>query len=428
MKDYVKEQIILSLRSKFRLDLLFNVISLGLAAIVGILLNIIIIKVFGSNGLGYFNQVYAFYLLFSQFTVWGVHLSVQKYIPQYNTNAKVVSEILTSSLLLTFIISCISSIIIYIFREIPGYIINSKLVIDGFVYIIPGLVFFSLNKVLFSYFNGMRYMKTYAILSCIRYLGMLLSLIAIIWIKADLKYIVLVFTIPEILILIVSMFLVIPIIILKINKRIISIAKLQFIFGNKAALGNLALGTKPDIIILGFFLSDAMVGLYSFASTVIDGFVQLFYVFRNNINPLLTNIFFKNEKLYMQNLIKKNIKIHYKIFILLGFISIVCYPLMLYILNIKENIELNISSYVILQIGCMIASAYIPFQMIFNQTGFPHLQTRFLVSVLIFSTLSNIFFIYIFGLIGAAIATSSAFVFQMILLKIMVRNKLGIRI
>jgi hypothetical protein len=70
-------------QSKFNTDLLWNMASFGLVAIIGIVLNIIIFKVYHTDVLGVFNQVFAIYLLLSQLAVGGVHLGVQRFVPAY---------------------------------------------------------------------------------------------------------------------------------------------------------------------------------------------------------------------------------------------------------------------------------------------------------------------------------------------------------
>mgnify|MGYP006199481051 CR=1 FL=1 len=48
---------------------------------MGLILNVLIVKVRGYDKLGLFNQVYAWYMLLSQIAVFGIHLSIQNIIP-----------------------------------------------------------------------------------------------------------------------------------------------------------------------------------------------------------------------------------------------------------------------------------------------------------------------------------------------------------
>ena len=68
---------------KFTSDLIWNFFSLGILACSGIIINIFIARYYGSSYLGVFNQVFAIYILLSQFAIGGVHFSTLKHI-SYN--------------------------------------------------------------------------------------------------------------------------------------------------------------------------------------------------------------------------------------------------------------------------------------------------------------------------------------------------------
>ena len=82
----------------------------------------------------------------------------------------------------------------------------------------------------------------------------------------------------------------------------------------------------------------------------------------------------------------------------------------------------------ILMTGSLISSGYIPFQMILNQTGYPGYQTLFMV--LLFSTnfILNILLIPVYGIYGAAAATSFSMVSSVIFLKLITSRIIGIKI
>ena len=76
------------LNNKLKMDLIFNLVSFDLIGLTGILFNLFIASCYSSNILGIFNQAYAVFLLLSQVFVLGVHLSVLRYIPEYDANRK----------------------------------------------------------------------------------------------------------------------------------------------------------------------------------------------------------------------------------------------------------------------------------------------------------------------------------------------------
>jgi O-antigen/teichoic acid export membrane protein len=47
------------------------------------------------------------------------------------------------------------------------------------------------------------------------------------------------------------------------------------------------LNTRVDIILLGYFVNDASVGIYSFAAVFAEGFGQISYVVKQNLDPII---------------------------------------------------------------------------------------------------------------------------------------------
>lgn len=416
--------------SKFKVDLLWNICSFAICGVIGILLNIIIIRHYDAATLGYFNQIYAIFIFLSQVATWGLHLSVQKFISQYSSLKHHTSLILTSVFLTTFIFATTITFIVFALNKLPGRLFNSEAVTEGFIYAIPGLLFFSLNKILLSYLNGMRFMIAFAIFNSLRFALMLFILIAIVTTGVHSKYLALIFALPEFILFVILLLRNIKYFDFSSIHRLVLLSRLQFRFGSNAALGNIVLdlNSKVDVIILGVFLPDKSVGIYSFAAFIVDGMLQLFYVFRTNINPLITETYYNNGKSALEKMIKKNIATFYKIFLTIGITAIVLYPILLKIFNISELFWQNISVFSILAVGCILSSGYIPFQMILNQTGMPRIQSLFLFYVFITNIVLNLLLVPLFGIIGSAMATSLAFIVQMFLLKKIVINKIQIHI
>jgi O-antigen/teichoic acid export membrane protein len=203
-------------------------------------------------------------------------------------------------------------------------------------------------------------------------------------------------------------------------------------FGNKALLGNflLDINTKVDVFMLGIFLTDSMVGIYSIAATIAEGFLQLPLLMRNNINPVITKAHTKKGFDILKQVIRKSKKGFYKIIALLGLASIAGFPLFLIVFGIKEDFYLIWSIYAVLTLGVIITGGYLPFQMIFNQLGHPLIQTLFIFLLFISNVIMNAIFIPLTGVIGAAIGTSVSMIIQIIIMKYLVKritqNKLSI--
>ena len=71
------------LNQKFSRDLLWNYISLAFLSISGILINLIIAGRYGAETLGVFNQVYAVYIVVSQFSTGGIQYSALRHVAEH---------------------------------------------------------------------------------------------------------------------------------------------------------------------------------------------------------------------------------------------------------------------------------------------------------------------------------------------------------
>ena len=67
---------------KFSKDLLWNASAFALSALLGVLVNLLIVRFYDPAALGVFNLVYASYILLSQLAVGGVHLAIQAFVPR----------------------------------------------------------------------------------------------------------------------------------------------------------------------------------------------------------------------------------------------------------------------------------------------------------------------------------------------------------
>lgn len=425
-QKYIKQ----ILESKFNVDVIWNVCSFVLCGVVGILLNVIIIRYYNAATLGFFNQIYAVFIFLSQIATWGIHLSVQKYIPQYATQRKHTSIILTTAFVVTFLFSSLITIIAIYFSHLPGDFLNSELVSKGFIYAVPGLVFFALNKVILAYKNGMRQMVAFAIFNFLRYALMLLFLVYLLLAGIEVKYLALIFSVPEIILFVILLLSIINDFSLQSKKRFIVLSILQFRFGSNAALGHIVLdiNSKVDVLILGLFQPDKEVGIYSFAAFIVDGLLQLFYVFRTNINPIITDTFYRDGRVALERIVKKNVTVFYKIFVTAGLMAILLYPIFLHLVKVTELFWLNFLIFALLTLGCILASGYIPFQMIFNQIGLPRLQSIFLFIIFGINVILNFILVPIWSTIGSAVATSLVFIIQAVILKKLVASSIRIKI
>ena len=398
-------------RGKFSSDLWFNAAAFGGSAVLGVLLNLFIVRYHDAAALGVFNQVYAVYILLSQLAVGGVHLAVQAIAPRELQAGRSYDAGLTATLLLSGLSSVIVMAVAWTFRDLPGRWFSSPGVEAGFPPVIIGLLFFSWNKVLLSFHNGARRMRLFAVFQFLRFAGLLggvmwLSLegaapwrlpVVLAWTEIGLFALLLPLTLKW--------------------WRPWKLAGLQgalvehFRFGNRALPGNLLLdvNTRVDVFMLGLFTGDAAVGLYSFAATVAEGALQLPVLFRNNINPVIASAWTRGGRRLLNKLLPRNRKAFFRILAPLMLLSIALFPLALWVLGMQEEPMTVWAVYAILALGIAASSGHQPFLMLFSQLGRPGTQTLFIAGVFLSNVLLNLALIPWLGLYGAALATALSF-------------------
>lgn len=392
---------------------MWNIASYGIIAVIGLLLNFVIAFYYDTAVLGVFNQVFAYYIFLSQLAVGGVHLSMLKAVAQSHNDEDRVIKLFTSGMILTLLTSLFVSLITYLLKEFLGEILRSQDVSVGVGYIVPGLLFFSLNKTMLALINGLNQMKDYAIFQALRYIFFLLSISCLVALSFPGNVLPVIFSLSE-----GALFL---LLLIKTYKHLDINGSWLYkdlyyshaLFGLKAAGGNLLLdiNTRVDVIVLGYFASDRIVGIYSIAALVVEGFCQLPVVLRANVNPLITQGFYNKNRQDFQKLLIKIRNLSFLVLSPVGIIIALAFPLLFLIWSDPDLIA-SWKPLVIIMVGVLMSVGYLPLLTIFNQTGHPASQTILIFVIFLTNLILNILLVPLYGLIGSAIATGLTFALQ----------------
>ncbi len=418
------------LSSKFGQDVLWNIASYGVMAVCGIAINIIIWAVYSPDVLGIFNQVFAVYVIASQFAVAGIHLSVVKYVAQYAEQVQTYRTINTAAVLLSTVIAGFSTFLLWGLSEPIGSLLGSPNVEIGLLYITPALFCFSINKVLLSIFNGLSRMKLFAIFQALRYLLIIGALIILILRDSPGVILPLAFTIAEGILLIclfVSLYreFLFPLFGV-LRKWVLTLLE----FGIKGFGSNVLLqtNTRMDVLVLGYFWSDYHVGIFSIAAIYIEGIYQFLIVLRTVYNPLLVKLISEARIEQLLSIIKRGIRITYRFMIGVGVTAVLLYPIGVLISENKQDFLQSWPVFAILMSGIVLSSGYIPFGQILLQAGRPGLHTIMTFLLVLFNFICNVMLVPVLGIIGAASATVLAHLMGVLLLKIFTNRIISIRI
>lgn len=408
---------------KIKRDILLNYISLIVMAATGLLLNTIIAAYYGIDSLGIFNETYAWYMVLSQISVWGIHMAIVKFVPEtYDQELR--GSILKTGLFVTIIISIF---LVLISELIVIYVINgpfSKSMSLAFL----GLIFISVNKVLQNYINAIEKMAAYALITSLRYIVLGLSALLFSIARIQAVYLSLVFPITEIIVLLfLLVFFVIKIPVKGTIKKTLIKEILSFSTTILPSYLVTELNTKVDVICLGFLLNDpSQIGVYSFAILFTEGFYMLYIVIRKIINPSLAESnAYGNIKEKVRN-INNKLK---RYLIPGGMAAYVIVAIVFYLIcQLLNRAEYRVGLvYILIICGSMIINGkFIVFGDLFAQVGLPLEESILNILTVISNFVLNVMMVLLFGTIGAAIATAISYGIYSFYLRKRINKRTGI--
>jgi O-antigen/teichoic acid export membrane protein len=406
-------------------NIIYNYISFFTVGISGILINIFIIKYYDIEVLGNFNLMLSFLIILSQFCVGGMQFSVLKHNSNFHKKLNEVSKSLSSALVLSSLFSVMIILILYLIAPM----LEKVFVLDNFalsIYLIlPALLFFALNKILLMSLNGLNYMKSYAVFNAFRYVLLLISLVVFYYQDFDNIYLVFIFSISEFILFIgLIIYHYGNILGFKLPKQYW--IKRHFYFGIKGMWGGALMetNTRVDILMIGVFLGYGAVGIYSFASMIVEGFAQVYMVLKNNIDPVVGKAYFDKKYNIIYDTIDDIRKKYVPFLVLFGIVAIVLYkPIFIYIFGLDEQMVQNSwSAFIILMIFILVSSFFKPFMGILNQINRPEKFSQIILLGVILNICLNFVLLQILGIYGAALSTGIIFLLESYLL-----YKIGLR-
>lgn len=402
----------LSLKSKFSVDVLWNVGSLVVLGAGGIVMNVVIASSRGPAVLGVFNQVFAFYIVLSQFAVGGMQLSALKYVSHRHSDIAECSRIASAALVVAGCLSGVVGIVAYLLSGPIGRFLNSPGVATGLVLVAPAMVFFALNKTLLMSLCGLRHMRAFAVFQSLRYVLLLAALCVLVLAGGPAGRLAGCFLIAEsILFVCVVAYVCTRVFPLRLTGtrpwfgRHLSFGLRGFMSG---VLGEM--NTRVDVVMLGYFLPDTHVGVYSFAAIIAEGLAQLSHVVRQNMDPVLGRLFASGSAAAIPGAVRRVRSVFLPLVVVAGVLALAVYPLVLRVFVDAAAFAGSWQVLGILVLGMVVDAGYRPFRGILTQGGYPGTHTIVILFMVCSNIVLNAFLIPRLGILGAAAATSFVYV------------------
>lgn len=427
MRDLKKNNILLLIKnyksSKFSKDTIWLLAAQIILITSGLSLNLIIGSKYGPATLGVFNQVLSFYLILTAIFSFGLNNSI---LQKISSNRKDdISKIFSSNLFLTIGISTtLIFFSILITSHFPGLFSSSE-VAKGLMPTLFAVPLFNANKNFMALDTALRAQKAFAVTRAARWIILIVLISLNIFTFKSKEGIFYSFFFTELFLLIFH---------LVKNKyfltKWIKLSELKdnLNFGFKSFSAEIfsIFNSQADILIIGYFLTQTEVGVFSFYIFFVKAIFILPGIIQQNINPIISKHWKEQTISLLEDQLKVLRKNNWRVISFIALITGVLYFLLVTIFRtgfyqslpfFYVNLIFAIPLATISWGGAALVMA--------EKLKANLLRTGI---ILIFSIVSLLLLTFSFGLVGACIAVSLNFVFQFFMLFKYVQKDLGIKL
>ncbi len=393
-------------------SLIWNYLSVALLGVTGLLLNYLVALLYDASALGVLNQALAVFVFAGQLASAGIGHSLLAHLPKDPHS----SVIVKGALLPAFLSAVTVSTLTFLLAGWIGGALSSPSVTTAIYYLVPGIFFFGMNKVLLSVVNAQNRMVHFGMYSVARYGLLLVALIAVISQHFPGNTLTVIFSLSEgVLFLVLSADTFVS-----LRRRTASAFSdmphdwrlRHLVFGLKSVVSGLALeaNSRVDILILGLFLDDGAVGVYSVAALMAEGFLQMIVVVQNLNHPIVSRLHAKGRRKELETYAWKVKRLTWVGALAIGSLAVVAYPSLIELIFPSGAYGASFWPFALLMAGIVVASGALGFQHSLLVTGFPLLHSTYICGLLILNVVFNYALVPTYGMEGSAMATALAFV------------------
>lgn len=386
-------------------DTAWNFAALAVTAAVGGLITMLIAVRMGPHAVGVFAQLYAAHVIGAQAAVFGVHDSTQRHVAGEATRAAD-GSIVTAALGLVLLIAGALAATLFLLAPAIGDVLGSADVGTGLLLVAPGIVAFALNKVLFGALNGRGDLRLYAWMQLLRAAFVLAATVAILLAALPAYAVGGIFTAAELMLL--------PCLLAAVRPRqgdaVGAWRRRHLAFGGRGLVNGVLLEThlRVDVIALGYFVSDRMVGIYAFAMLFAEAVYQVPVVIRTVAYPRIVRLAGAGDRAALAALARHISRSGGVACAVSAAAVAVAYPILAP--RFDPAFLEGVFPLQLLLAGMVVYAFVIPFDQLLLQSGFPGRQSLMMAAYVSINVVLNLVLIPSYGLAGAAAATSVSLV------------------
>lgn len=416
-------------RSGFSRDVWWNVVALGAAGVLGILLNYLVSAVHGAAALGVFNQAFAVYVVLSQLGALGIHYSVLRRVAAATDPAER-SAVVTTGLIATAVVGALFAGAGWLLAGPIGSFLDSADVTRGIRCAAPGVLFFSLSKVTLATINALERMRWYAILFAGRFVLMILALAGAVALEVDAASLPVIISLSEGSIFLLSLIPVAGLLRPVGGTELGRWLREHLGFGLRGFSSGLVaeLNVRVDVLILGYFARDAVVGAYSFAAILAEGLYQLVIVLRTNFAPIVIRLLAEGKHDQLRTTVRRVRDRTYLASFGVGALVVAGYALLVPLITTDPALGDSWIYFAVLVLGMVSSAGYGPFLPLLLYAGRPGGYTLLMIAILGGNALGNLLLVPALGALGSALATAISYSLGVVLLRLTAWRLLSLRI
>ncbi|MGE0858720.1 MAG: lipopolysaccharide biosynthesis protein [Gammaproteobacteria bacterium] len=410
-------------------ELAWNTVSFVVMALSTAAAFFIVGRWHGEAALGVFSQAYAIYVVASQVVVLGVQFSVLRAAAAMPATDAAMRPMLWGALGVVLGAGLVTVALGSLSLGAAERLFDSAEVRFALAASLPGLLFFGANKVLISWLNGTRRMRAVALAQGAR--GALIVLWMLVLSLAEMPSAALSAALAAAE---ACLFVALA---LDLWRRAPPCggasawrwARAHARFGGKALGGGVIMeaNSRVDVFLLGVFLSDREVGIYSLASMGFEAMLQVCQVLRVSLNPRLARLHARGRTAMLQKYARHALRASYALLAGLALAAALLYPLVVNLV-FGAAFMASVSCFALLMAGFALTSGYRAVDMLLVQAGMPGWHTLVLGGGMLANVALNAALIPMFGLEGGALATALSLPVGVLLLKLAARRLVGISI
>lgn len=398
------------------IDIQWSFISLVTASFFHFLLRVVIGRELGVSGLGIYTLVFTIYMIEMQSASFGIGEALTKYIAQYEGNTNKMNKYVSSGLLGTIVSGSVMGFLLYLLSETIALDIFHNF---QMIYLLKILSicfpFIGIQKTVIGTLNGLRKMDYYAIINIIQNMSIfIMSVIMVIFYNMDLNGAIYGLVIPSIIIGIISLAFIKQYFVLT-NMFHFDILKELLWFGSYVVLVN-SLGivnAQISNLLVGYYINEIEVGYYATAIILIQAIILIPNAIQRVTFPTIATYYEKKEYQSITMLIKNIMFKTFVITIIFSVLLVLFGKIIISMLFTKDFLPAYVPL-IILLIGNSIYAPVVSVGGALSGIGKLNLVFRISIISVFLNTVCNMLLIPVFGIIGAATATSLSLIFATI--------------